>query len=63
MPDYDVELSEVLLYHIRILEKLGETEEALRLLDVNAKDRKIVDRTAIMEFRGVFAPDLQPDEV
>jgi peptide alpha-N-acetyltransferase len=50
--DYDVEHSEVMLYHIRVLEDLGEYAEALSLLDINAKSRAIVDRTAIMEFRG-----------
>jgi hypothetical protein len=52
VPDYDVEHSETLLYHIRLLEELGELSEALNLLDVNAKARAIVDRTSIMELRG-----------
>ena len=52
VPDYDVEHSEVLLYHIRVLEELDETQEALNVLDVSAKDRTIIDRTAIMEYRG-----------
>ena len=52
MPDYDVEMSEVLLYHVRILEDLGENTEALALLDSSAKSRMIVDRVAIMEHRG-----------
>ncbi|OBZ77517.1 N-alpha-acetyltransferase 16, NatA auxiliary subunit [Grifola frondosa] len=52
VPDYDVEHSEVLLYHVRVLEELGETNEALALLDVNAKSRAIIDRVAIMEFRA-----------
>jgi N-alpha-acetyltransferase 15/16, NatA auxiliary subunit len=50
--DYDVEHSEVMLYHVRVLEDLGENAEALSLLDINAKSRAIVDRTSIMEFRG-----------
>lgn len=41
-----------MLYHVRVLEDLGEYTEALSLLDINAKSRAIVDRTAIMEFRG-----------
>lgn len=53
VPDYDVEHSETLLYHIRLLEELGESSQALSLLDVSAKSRAIVDRTAIMEIRGV----------
>lgn len=52
MPDYDVEMSEVLLYHVRVLEELGEHTEALALLDTSAKSRAIIDRVAIMEFRG-----------
>ncbi|TCD68847.1 hypothetical protein EIP91_009561 [Steccherinum ochraceum] len=52
IPDYDVEHSEVLLYHIRLLEDLGLYQEAVSLLDVNAKSRAIIDRTAIMEYRA-----------
>ncbi|KAF9255052.1 N-terminal acetyltransferase A, auxiliary subunit [Marasmius fiardii PR-910] len=52
LPDYDIEYSETLLYHVRILEELGEWSEALSLLDANAKDRAIVDKTSIMEFRA-----------
>ena len=53
VPDYDVEHSEVLLYHVRVLEELGELEPALNMLDVNAKSRAIIDRTAVMETRGL----------
>ena len=35
-----------------MLEELDETQEALNVLDVSAKDRTIIDRTAIMEYRG-----------
>ena len=56
MPDYDVEHSEMLLYHVALLEELGEFSEALSLLDTNAKSRVIVDRTAVMERRGTVAP-------
>lgn len=52
IPDYDVEHSETLLYHVRILEDLGEYAEGLSLLDINSKSRAIVDRTAVMEFRA-----------
>ncbi|KAH9928580.1 NMDA receptor-regulated protein 1a [Amylocystis lapponica] len=52
IPDYDVEHSEVLLYHVRVLEDLGEPSEALALLDTNAKSRAIIDRIAIMEYRA-----------
>ena len=44
----------MLLYHIRVLEEIGEYAEALNLLDVNAKSRAIIDRVAIMEYRGMF---------
>lgn len=54
MPDYDAEHSEAVLYHVRVLEELEETEEALRLLDISAKSRAITDRVAIMETRGTF---------
>lgn len=53
IPDYDIEHSEVLLYHVQILEDLGELNEGLNLLDVNAKSRAIIDRVAIMEYRGM----------
>ena len=52
IPDYDIEHSEVLLCHVRILKDLGELNEALTLLDVNAKSRAIIDRVSIMEYRG-----------
>ena len=52
IPDYDVEHSEVLLYHVRILEDLEEFNDALALLDTSAKSRAIIDRVAIMEYRG-----------
>lgn len=54
VPDYDVEHSETILYHVRLLEDLGQFPEALSLLDTNAKARTIVDRTAVMENRGSF---------
>lgn len=52
IPDYDIEHSETLLYHIRVLEELDNLEEALLLLDTSAKSRAIVDRKAISEARG-----------
>lgn len=54
VPDYDAEHSEAVLYHVRVLEELEETEEALRLLDISAKSRVITDRVAIMETRGAL---------
>ena len=56
VPDYDVEMSEILLYHVRVLEDLGDYVEALALLDSSAKARTIIDRVAIMEFRGELLP-------
>ncbi|KAI0371305.1 NMDA receptor-regulated protein 1a [Pilatotrama ljubarskyi] len=62
VPDYDIEMSEILLYHLRVLEELGEYSEALALLDANAKSRTIVDRTAIMEFRARLLSKLGSEE-
>ncbi|KAJ7446637.1 NMDA receptor-regulated protein 1a [Mycena latifolia] len=62
VPDYDVEHSETMLYHVRLLEDLGEFTEALAMLDVNAKSRAIVDRTSIMEIRARLLSKLQSDE-
>ena len=45
-------MSEILLYHVRVLEDLGDLTEALALLDSSAKERTIIDRVAIQEFRG-----------
>ncbi|KAK0446042.1 NMDA receptor-regulated protein 1-domain-containing protein [Desarmillaria tabescens] len=55
VPDYDIEHSETTMYHVRLLEDLGEFTEALSLLDVNSKSRVIVDKTAIMEARAEHA--------
>ncbi|CAE6534150.1 unnamed protein product [Rhizoctonia solani] len=52
VPDYDYEHSELLLYHLRIMEILGKHEEVLAALDVYSKQREILDRTAIVEFRA-----------
>ncbi|KAJ3822659.1 NMDA receptor-regulated protein 1-domain-containing protein [Lentinula raphanica] len=62
VPHYDVEHSEMLLYHVRLLEELEQYSEALTLLDVSAKDRAIVDKTAIMEFRGRLLSKLKSEE-
>ncbi|TFK49358.1 N-terminal acetyltransferase A, auxiliary subunit [Heliocybe sulcata] len=59
VPDYDVEHSEVLLYHVRLLEDLNEFTEALTLLDSNAKSRAIVDRRVIRETRARLLSKLQ----
>ncbi|KAG9124964.1 hypothetical protein FRC07_009530, partial [Ceratobasidium sp. 392] len=52
VPDYDLEHSELLLYHLRIKEGLGKFDEVLAALDVYAKQRQILDRTSIVEFRA-----------
>ncbi|KAF7300714.1 hypothetical protein HMN09_00957200 [Mycena chlorophos] len=62
IPDYDVEHSETMLYHVRLLEELGEHTAALSMLDVNAKSRTIVDRTAIMEYRARLLSKTGSDE-
>ncbi|KAJ7135988.1 NMDA receptor-regulated protein 1-domain-containing protein [Mycena epipterygia] len=62
VPDYDVEHSETMLYHVRLLEDLGEFTEALAMLDVSAKSRAIVDRTAIMEIRARLLSKLGSNE-
>ncbi|KAF9443854.1 N-terminal acetyltransferase A, auxiliary subunit [Macrolepiota fuliginosa MF-IS2] len=62
IPDYDVEHSESLLYHIRVLEDLGEFKDALDKLDTSAKERSILDRTAILEYRARLLTKLQAPE-
>lgn len=49
---FDLEYSETMLYHVRLLEELGEFSQALSTLDVNSKSRAILDRTTVMETRG-----------
>lgn len=53
-PPYDPEYSELLLFHVRVLEDLGELQSAVAFLDTKAKDRYIVDRTTIHTCRGGF---------
>lgn len=57
-PAYDVEYSELLLFHVRVLEDLGELQSAVTFLDNKAKDRHIVDRTVIHTCRGTLHPFL-----
>lgn len=64
VPDYDVEHSEVLLYHVHLQEKMGNYNEALTMLDICARSRAIIDRIAIMEFRArlmskLYMPDAE----
>ncbi|KAJ7599220.1 NMDA receptor-regulated protein 1-domain-containing protein [Mycena floridula] len=62
VPDYDLEHSETLLYHVRLLEEMGEFSEALSLLDISAKQRAIVDKTAIMEIRASLLTKIGSEE-
>ncbi|KAF8550148.1 N-terminal acetyltransferase A, auxiliary subunit [Imleria badia] len=52
VPARDTEYGELVFFHIRILEELGEFQDALTMLDKKAKDRMLVDRPAIAECRG-----------
>ncbi|TFL04261.1 NMDA receptor-regulated protein 1a [Pterulicium gracile] len=52
IPMFDLEYSETMLYHVRLLEELGEFSQALSTLDVNSKSRAILDRTTVMETRA-----------
>lgn len=62
IPDFDVEYSETLLYHIRILELAERYSEALVMLDRHTKDRTILDRTASMENRARLLTTLHAPE-
>ncbi|KAF9226310.1 N-terminal acetyltransferase A, auxiliary subunit [Gyrodon lividus] len=46
-PDY----GELVFFRVRILEEMGELQQALTLLDNNCTQRHLVDRPAIIEFR------------
>lgn len=52
IPDYDVEHSEVLLYHVRVLELLGEYGVAHEFLERNAKNRRIMDPLIVLEMQA-----------
>ncbi|KAG6379644.1 NMDA receptor-regulated protein 1-domain-containing protein [Boletus reticuloceps] len=52
VPPRDTEYGELVFFHVRVLEELGEFQEALTLLDKKAKDRMLVDRPAIAECRA-----------
>ncbi|KAF8223436.1 N-terminal acetyltransferase A, auxiliary subunit [Tricholoma matsutake] len=62
VPDYDIEHSETLLYHVQVLEEMGEYSEALTMLDVSSRSREIVDRTAIIETRARLLSKLESEE-
>jgi N-alpha-acetyltransferase 15/16, NatA auxiliary subunit len=52
VPDHDPDHSDLLLYHVRVLEDIGELAEALAFLNIKEKSKAIVDQVAIMETRG-----------
>ena len=53
IPPYDPEHSELLLYHVRILDELGHYVEALDFLTKSAKSRSITDRSMIAVLKGL----------
>lgn len=50
VPSHDPDFSELLVFHVGLLEELGDLRHALEFLD--SKGNFIVDRTAILTFRG-----------
>lgn len=56
---YDADHSETLLFLIRLLSP-SDPERALNLLDTSAKERAIVDKTAIMELRASLLSQRSP---
>jgi N-alpha-acetyltransferase 15/16, NatA auxiliary subunit len=54
VPDHDVEYTETILYHVQILEELGEVSEGLDLLDASIESKAIVEHTTVLEFRGTI---------
>ncbi|KAH9974058.1 NMDA receptor-regulated protein 1-domain-containing protein [Lactifluus volemus] len=52
VPDHDPDHSDLLLYHVRVLEDIGELAEALAFLNIKEKSKAIVDQVAIMETRA-----------
>jgi N-alpha-acetyltransferase 15/16, NatA auxiliary subunit len=58
VPDHDPEHSDLLLYHVKILEEMGEVAEALTLLGSKEKSKTIVDQVAVMEIRGTVHPSI-----
>ncbi|KAF8639266.1 hypothetical protein AX16_010338 [Volvariella volvacea WC 439] len=61
-PEYDFEQSESLLYQIRIMEELGEYQEALALLNEKAQSREILDPTAILELRARLSSHIETED-
>jgi len=51
----DVELSELLMYHVRVLEDMGDFQSALDMVESNDRSNggQMLDRIASMEMKGV----------
>lgn len=58
VPDYDFEFSELLTYYVTLTEETGDYADALQLLEGYAKDRSIVDKSAILTIKGGFSGDV-----
>ncbi|KIO28822.1 hypothetical protein M407DRAFT_229424 [Tulasnella calospora MUT 4182] len=52
VPDYDFEFSELLTYYVTLTEETGDYADALQLLESYAKDRSIVDKSAILTIKA-----------
>jgi hypothetical protein len=53
----DHEVGELVFFHARILDEMGELKQALTLLEHHIAQRYVVDRPPIKEFKGnVGAP-------
>ncbi|KAI0037136.1 NMDA receptor-regulated protein 1-domain-containing protein [Vararia minispora EC-137] len=63
VPPHDVEHSELLLYHARILEDLGAHSQALDFLDEHARTGAIVDLVALAEARARLLSATGPPDV
>lgn len=62
VPSYDFEMSEVLLYHVRVLEEGSRYADALSKLEAHADSREIVDLIAIGELRARLLGKLERTE-
>ncbi|KAF9235797.1 NMDA receptor-regulated protein 1-domain-containing protein [Melanogaster broomeanus] len=52
VPVRDPEYGELIFFHLRILEDMGELQQALTLLNNNAQERLLLDRPVVIEFRA-----------
>ncbi|KAG8902213.1 hypothetical protein FRC00_000547 [Tulasnella sp. 408] len=60
VPDYDFEFSELLTYYVTLTEETGDYEDALQLLEGYAKDRSIVDKSAILTIKENISDETRP---